>query len=656
MKTRGLVILCLCLLLLSACDSSGDSNAQATPAVAQPGSNLPSPTVEDLPGLLRTEQLLLLTPPQASNPLSLEQRLAPRAGATTDQASRKTPGTRRAGAEESFWLANQDTGSYSQVRARLVYLTPHVYIYVQDGQSFNLTALQLSANTFEQQIYPANRSLAGSAWSTGIDGDAHITVLNAVGMGTNVGGYFSAQNEYPAVLDPYSNGREMLYMNLDSEIPGTADYNSVLANEFQQLLNWHAHPLTLDWMNEGIALLAQHVNKYSVSGVDQALLKAPDTQLNDWSNDPALEAEHAGAGYLFVDYFAEHYGGYGVLKELLQDPAAPPTNFDDVLAKHGYTDRFIDVLRKWLVANFVADPSIDGGEYGYPSIHLPGVTPQQVVNTYPFSQAGQVSQYGGEYYDLSPRGGKFGTLSIQLNGSPTVRLIGNDPLDAAGEWWGNRANNMDSTLTRDLDLTGLKGRHATLQFATWFDLEENHDYAYVEVSTDNGARWTTLKGRFTGSSNPNGENLGNGYTGVSGGGTAPAWVQESIDLTPYAGKKIQLRFEEVTDNAIALQGFAVEQIRVPELGFQDDAAIGGWTSKGFVRTQNVLPEHYLVQAIVYNGSTFAVQSMNVDLASAQGGLTIPGFGKQVTRVVLIVSAYALDTTLQAHYKLDIHVS
>jgi immune inhibitor A len=654
MKTRGLVILCLCLLLLASCASSGGANAQATPGVTQPGSNLPSPTIEALPGLLQTEQLLLMTPPPASNPLDLARRFAPR---TNAPASPKTPPARHVGEEESFWLGNQDTVSYSHIRARLVYLTPHVYMYVEDGQAFNQTALQLSANTFEQQIYPADLSLAGSTGSVGVDGDAHITVLNAVGMGTNVGGYFSAQDEYPTSLNPYSNRRDMLYMNLDSEIPGTADYAGTLANEFQQLLNWHEHPLTQDWMNEGIALLAQHVNTYAVNGVDQALLKAPDTQLNDWSSDPSLVAAHAGAGYLFVDYFAEHYGGYGVLKELLQDPAPPPTNFDDVLAKHGYTDRFLDVWRKWLVANFVADPSIDGGEYGYPDIHLPGVKPQQVVNSYPFSQVGQVSQYAGEYYDLSPRGEKFGALSIQLSGSPTVRLVGNDPLDATGEWWGNRANNMDSTLTRSIDLSALKGQRVTLQFATWFDLETNHDYAYVEVSTDNGAHWTSLKGKFTSGSNPIGENLGNGYTGMSGGGAAPAWLQESIDLTPYAGKKIQLRFEEITDNALALQGFAIAQIRIPELGFQDNAAASsGWISEGFVHTQNVLPERYLVQAIVYSGSTFALQTMNVDLASAQGSLVIADFGKPVTRVVLIVAAYAPDTTLQAHYKLEIHVS
>ncbi len=654
MSRPNVMILCFCLLLLSSCVSSGNTNLQAAPGLAQPGSDLPSPTIQALPGLLQTEQLLLMTPPQVSNPYSLDQRLKTHSTTPPARVSRTTPLDEHVGQEDSFWIDNQDSDTYSRIRARLVRITAHAYIYVEDGQPFSQVAIQDSANAFEQQIYPTNRSLSGSEWTPGIDDDVHITILNAAGLGNTVGGYFSAEDEYPTAVYAYSNQREMFYMNLDGEIPGSASYDSALANEFQQLIDWHEHPLTFDWMSQGLAILAQHINNYSAGGVDQAFLQMPDTQLNGWSSSPDLETEHDGAAYLFMDYFAEHYGGYSILKELLQDPAPPPANFDDVLAKNGYADRFTDVLSKWLVANFVANPSIDEGEYGYPGIHIPGVTPQHLVTSYPLSETDQVSQYAAEYYDLHPQSNKSETLTVHFNGAPTVRLVGNNPLNSTDEWWGNHADNMDSTLTRVFDLRSLKGQHATLQFATWFDLQQDHDYAYVEVSTDGGTNWKTLKGNFTTSSNPNGLNWGSGYTGVSGGGTAPAWVQESIDLTPYAGKKILLRFEEVTDNTINLQGFAVDQIRIPELNFQDYlTSDNGWVSHGFVRTNNILPEHYQVQAIVYSGSTFTLRTMDIDLASGQGTLTVPHFGGQVTRVVLVVSAYALDTVLQAHYQLEV---
>jgi hypothetical protein len=658
MSKRLLPLLWLCLLLFSSCATSDSTGTQITPVAAQPGSDLPSPTTQNLPGLLQTEQLLLMTPLAANDPVQLAQRLKLHTGQLPSRVNRTKPLNLQVGQEDSFWLQNQDTAAYSQIRARLEYATAHVYMYVEDGQPFNSTALQLSTAVFEQQIYPTERANGESEWTPGIDGDAHITILNAVGLGNDVSGLFRAQNEYPVRINAYSNAREMLYINLDGEIPGSADYNATLASTFQQLINWHEHPLTSDWMNEGLAILAQHLNTYSTNGVDQAFLKTPDIQLNDWSADPAQETLHAGASYLFLDYFVGHYGGPTILKELLQDPALPPTNFDNVLTKNGYKDRFTDVLNRWLVANLIADPSIDTGEYGYPDVHLPGVTPQHEITAYPLNEADQVSQYAAEYYDLHPHAGKAGTLTIQLRGAPTVRLMGNDPLDTSEEWWGNRADNMDSTLTRSFDLTTLKGHRATLSFATWFDLQQNHDYAYAEISSDGGINWASLKGNFTTSDDPNGLNLGNGYTGISGGGDTPAWVQETIDLTPYTGKKVQLRFEEVTDNSIALQGFALDQIRIPELQFQDTVATdNGWVSQGFIRTSNILPEHYRVQAVVYTGTTtFTISTMNVDLASGQGSLTFPYFGSEVTRVVLIVSAYALDTTLQAHYQLEIHAS
>ncbi len=647
------VLLFLFVLLLSSCSLGGGQPANtATPTVTSiPGSNLPSPTAENYPNILQTEQLLLMTPHPVRNLYSLAQRLKLHTSSPIRHVGRTTPLNAHLGQEDSFWLNNSETDTYSRIRAKLMDITPHVYMYVEDGQQVNLAALASSATIFEKQIYPTDRAIYGSEWSPGIDDDVHLTILNAVGLSRNTGGYFSSEDEYPTSVNPYSNEREMFYVNLDSTIPGSADYNSTLAHEFQHMIHWYQHPVDLSWVNEGMSVLAQHINGYPVDGVDLAFVQSPDTQLNDWSDNINAALPHYGAGYLFMDYFAEHYGGYSILKELLQDPAAPPANFDHVLAKHGYADRFMDVFNKWLIADYVEDPTIDSGQYSYTTIHLPEVNPQHSINHYPTSETDSVHQYAAEYYDIQSQG-RRGTLAISLKGTPTVRVIGNDPLGSVDEWWSNRYDNMDSTLTRSFDLTSLKGKHATLQFATWFDLEKDYDYAFVEVSTD-GTNWTTLKGNDTTNTNPNGLNWGNGYTGSSGSGSAPSWVQESVNLTPYVGKKIQVRFEEVTDDAVNLQGFAVDQIRIPELNFQDAVdSDNGWVSNGFVRSNNVLPEHYDVQALIYSGSNFTVMPMSVNLATGQGTLSIPGFGTQATHVVLIVSANAPETTLLAHYQLN----
>ena len=65
-----------------------------------------------------------------------------------------------------------------------------------------LERLQSSANIFESKIYPTDRATFGSEWTPGIDDDVHLTILNAVGLGNNVGGYFTAQDEYPTSVNP----------------------------------------------------------------------------------------------------------------------------------------------------------------------------------------------------------------------------------------------------------------------------------------------------------------------------------------------------------------------------------------------------------------------------------------------------------------------
>src|SRR3989304_2610418 len=138
---------------------------------------------------------------------------------------------------------------------------------------------------------------------------------------------------------------------------------------------------------------------------------------------------------------------------------------------------------------------------------------------------------------------------------------------------------MAATPTREVALGAVTS--ATLRFWTWFDIERDFDYGYVAVSTDGGKRWTTLATSAATSSDPNGNNLGHGFTGISGGGKDPVWIEQKADLAPYAGKRILLRFEHVTDGALNKGGFAVDDIEVAEIGYRDNAeADRGWGAEG----------------------------------------------------------------------------
>ena len=107
------------------------------------------------------------------------------------------------------------------------------------------------------------------------------------------------------------------------------------------------------------------------------------------------------------------------------------------------------------------------------------------------------------------------------------------------------------------------------------------DLGEEAVSADDGATWTALETERTTTENPQGNAYAPGYTGSSGG-----WVDETVDLTPYAGQDVLIRFEYVTDAAVTQPGMFIDDIEIPEIGFADDAESGegSWISEGWIRT------------------------------------------------------------------------
>jgi hypothetical protein len=245
-------------------------------------------------------------------------------------------------------------------------------------------------------------------------------------------------------------------------------------------------------------------------------------------------------------------------------------------------------------------------------------------------------------------------MTIAFSGSTQVKLVPNNPHSGKYFWWSNRGDNSNMTLTRAFDLTELS--QAKLKVWLWYDIEEDWDYAYIEVSTDGGQTWDILKGQYTTDTNPNGNSFGHAYTGKSGSGDeAPNWIEEEIDLAPYVGQEILLRFECITDDAVNHVGFCVDDIAIPELGYFDDVeGQGQWIAEGFVRTDNILPQRFLVQLIEL-GTDVKVRRMELDEAQS-GRLVVQDLGKRVERAVLVVSAWAPVTTELASYEYSVELA
>jgi hypothetical protein len=229
------------------------------------------------------------------------------------------------------------------------------------------------------------------------------------------------------------------------------------------------------------------------------------------------------------------------------------------------------------------------------------VTETESINDCPTQVTSTVHQYGVDYIHFSCNG----KYTLRFEGSNIVGLLPVDANSGKYAFWTNKGDESDMTLTREFDFSGASGA-LTLKYHTWYDLEKDYDYVFVEASTD-GKTWQILKTPSGTDSNPSGNSYGWGYNNKSNG-----WIEESVDLSQYKGQKVQIRFEYVTDAAVNGEGFMVDDISIPEINYSTDfeADNGGWEGAGFVRVENILPQIFRLVLINKNRGT-SVQTISV---------------------------------------------
>ena len=530
---------------------------------------------------------------------------------------------------DTFWLLDLPTLKVYKSKFELRLITSHAYWYVEEGQSISQQDLERSAAAFEEDIYPRVTQVFGAEWSPGVDDDPHLNILNAKLRAA--GGYYTSGDEYPNTVFPYSNQREIVYLNTSAYSVGSEGYHRTLAHELQHAIHWNGDPSEETWMNEGLSELAVTIAGYSQDSVGRFLRAGP-TSLVNWPLSPDRAGVHYGAASLFMHYLYEHYATTAGLRPLLEEPEDGIDGIDSYLAASGFDVTFRDVFGDWSVANLVDEPE---GKHGHARIDAT-TRVQNIVDSYSeFSS--EIPQYAVEYVEFTSFSGP---LRLTFQGNTETALLPMDP-GPEGCWWSNSGDSINSTLTRSFDLRALD--HATLNFELWYSLEELWDYAYLEVSTDGGQKWKILEAPHTSGENPVGNSFGMGYTGESGG-----WIEESVDLTSYTGQEILLRFQYITDDAVNGAGLCLRRITIPEV--QSDPITGGWERNGFILIDNRVAQDYIVQ-VIEMAEENRVSVMKLD--SSNYGEVLVNAPQDLDRLVVAVAALAPKTLQPAAYTLTV---
>ncbi len=550
------------------------------------------------------------------------------------------------GDEKDFSVLNTDTNENYTVTTKLAYITDHSYFWIEDGVKYDEDDVEKLAETFENKIYPTDREFFGSEWTPGIDNDPHLYIVYARGLGQSIAGLFSSIDSIHPLARPDSNGHESFYMSADNLFFGEED-KGTLAHEFQHMIHWYRDRNEDTWMNEGFSVLAEFLNGFDAGGFDSLYVMDPDQQLTDWPNDHEKTRPHYGESFLFLAYFLDRFGE-SATKQLVAEPENGMAAIDEVLlstkAMDTVTGKQItadDVFGDWVVATLLKDSSVGDGRYiynNYPESPQPDYT--EVMSNCPVTtKERDVSQYGVDYVSFNCPQGDY---NLSFQGVLETGVLAENPHSGDYAFWSNKGDESDMTLTQEFDFTNVTSP-LHLEYWTWHDLEIDYDYAYLVYSED-GEQWKIIPTVSCTSENKSGNSYGCGWNGKSDG-----WKKESVDLSFLKGKKVQLRFEYITDAAVNGEGFLLDDVAIPEINYQTDFETdnGGWNAQGFVRIQNMLPQTYRVSLIQY-GPTTTVTNLTLD---SRNHVEIPvTIEKDSKGAVLVVSGTTRLSRQKALYQ------
>lgn len=138
----------------------------------------------------------------------------------------------------------------------------------------------------------------------------------------------------------------------------------------------------------------------------------------------------------------------------------------------------------------------------------------------------------------------------------------------------NYANSLSLSLGLRVDMSGGAAQYPELSFWHLYGFQTNADWGRIEVSTDAGVSWSAISY----------------VTGSSG-----VWKKERVDLTPYRGNVLWLRFRLSSDGSGQADGWHVDDVTIAErtdaapvfpfyATFDDSAATAAqWLTGGFER-------------------------------------------------------------------------
>ncbi len=258
------------------------------------------------------------------------------------------------------------------VNFSLRYTSTYAYFYVDQAETVSQPALEAVGATLDAN-YATIKTDFGDV--PNVDGEARVFVLltdirdeytyNA-GATSYVPCFFDPLHEHPAQSG--SNGREILYLDLNPTVPDSDRAGRCLAHQLALMTAYNYDPSEEFWADAGMATLAEFIAGYGHRPEVEDFLQDPNQPLTGWTGSK----EDIGQSYLWSLYIRERFGQSGA-RQLFQSPLSGLAAIAPVL---GISESIL--FQQWNVANYLEDEIQAGGIYSYSDLDIVSVGANQV--------------------------------------------------------------------------------------------------------------------------------------------------------------------------------------------------------------------------------------------------------------------------------------
>jgi hypothetical protein len=387
-------------------------------------------------------------------------------------------------------------------------------------------------------------------------------------------------------------------------------YEGTVAHEFQHLIHHDVDADESDFINEGMSDLAEQFN-YGTLGTSSHIgeyLYYHRDSLTGWNGELA----DYGSSVLWQDYLWENAGGKK-LTTALADRVAPgyennkfaetdakftdpgdafiwnqihdqKNGMDGVADQVGGMDKVKALFHNWTLANLL-DGKATQARWNYRNLVLNGIdsanmTVDQGLAYYSSNVNGNVpptrknvrrntsTEPWGAYYRTY--GGSEPGFTMTFTGEKQTGIA---PPTGQYEWYSGQGNMLERTVERTI--AGVQPGDE-LTFKTWFNIEQDWDYGWVEGSTD-GVTWTKLtqlSALPSATANINGSTKWESPGALTG--TSNGWQDARFSMGALTGS-VHLRFRYSTDEGYNEQGWYVDDVKLG--AFTDNVdSVNGWVT------------------------------------------------------------------------------